>query len=136
MAKIVTTISLEGPLFTHDPAKTFQQNVEVLMAEVAKQGEEDVRAKMQQGEGGRDELSIGGRVSERVRGRVESLSGKHWRRTAVVGPDRTGLDAKDAIALFAAASRIEGETRPFKRSLARMRRAKTVTAPELMRGLG
>lgn len=135
MAKIVTTISLEGPLFTHDPALSFQQNVERLMLEVARQGEEDVKAKMEQGEGDRAELSIGGRVRDRVRGRVTSLNGKHWRRTAVVGPDRSGLSADDAIALFAAASRIEGESKPFKRSLARMRRAKTITAPELMRGL-
>ncbi len=132
---ITTTIDLSGPFFTKDPALVLSQNVELMMAAIAKEGEEDVRAQMQAGESTRAPLSFGGRVAERLRGRVTSLQHNPWHRTAIVSPSREGLSPKDAIALYAAASRIESKSHPFRTTTNRLRRAKAVNTAELTRGL-
>ena len=74
---MVTTISLKGPFFQADPARTFRQNVRVMMRAVAAEGEADVKAQLRAGESQRYPLGMGmGRVSHHVVGRVASLTGK------------------------------------------------------------
>lgn len=39
-----TTLTMSGPFFTRDPRKTWAKNVDDLMADIAKQGQADVRS--------------------------------------------------------------------------------------------
>lgn len=130
---ITSRIDLSGPFFSKDPAKTFTANVRELLQEVADAQAEDVRQQYEAGEGARVEVrALGpGRVSSRIRGRVESLSRKPWHFTAVVVPDRTGLNAKQAIALFAAAAKVEKRIHAFART---SRKSKTYRT-DLAKGL-
>jgi hypothetical protein len=102
MVKIATTIDLDGPFFRHDPAKTFHQNVLVLLEAIAKEGEQDVVAKLRQGQSQRYPIGSAvkpNRVSAHARGRVHSLRGKHWRATAVVSVNNSGFSPRQGIAL-------------------------------------
>lgn len=122
--KHATTIDLSGPFFERDPALTFRRNVRELMDQIAEAGESDVKAQLAQGQSSRYPLGMGlGRVSVHVVGRTQSLAGKRWAVTAVVSPRTTGLDAKRAIKVMAAASWLEESTGAFKRSASRIRKA-------------
>lgn len=131
---IATTISLDGPFFSRDPAKTFRKNVREYMAALAEQGESDVKAQLRQGEAARAPVSRGvGRVSHHVRGRAQSLRGKPWASTAVVSVNNSGWSQAEGIALMAAAAEIESRTRVFKRTTSRLRKLrKTVDLTEGM----
>lgn len=137
-SKSITTIDLSGPFFTHDPRKTFRQNVKVLMDRLAEEGERDVKAKMRSGESRRRELSTHiypGRVSGHVIGRTKSLKGKNWEVTAVVSVNNSRFSKAEGTALMAGASNVERQTKAFRKMTARMRRAKALNTVELLKGL-
>jgi hypothetical protein len=133
---IATTIKLDGPFFAPDRDRKFLANVHDLMAAIAEEGEADVRAQLQAGEGSRAPVRgvQPARVSGHIRGRVVSLQGKPWRYNAVVSPDTSNLSRKQAIAVMAAASRLESRTGAFKRTASRIRKA--VASVDLTRGFG
>lgn len=123
---IAQTIDLTGPFFKGDPAKTFLRNVRDLMAAVAEEGEADVRAQLEQGQGTRAPISAGvqpARVSGHVRGRAVSLKGRKWAYTAVVSVNNQGLTKRQGIALMAAAASLEQRTHAFRRTATRLRKA-------------
>jgi hypothetical protein len=132
-----TTIDMTGPFFRTDPARTFRQNVRVMMDAIASEAAADVIAQQQQTEGGRAPIRgvQPARVSAHVVGRTSSLAGRRWAVTAKVSVLPRGLSRKQAIALAAAASRVEGETHAFRRTTSRMRRAKAINQAELLKGL-
>lgn len=133
---IATTIDLSGPFFKVDPVKTFRANVQTLMEAVAKEGEGDVKAQLRAGNGSRKPIAaLGGHVSDHVVGRVRSLSGKRWQVTAVVSVNNSGLTAKGGISLMAAASEVERQTKAFRRTTARLRKARALNTAELLKGL-
>lgn len=130
-----TTIKKDGPFFQGDPAKKFQANVEAMMKGYAEAGEADVIGQLRSGEGGRAEVSHGvGRVSDYVHGRVASLNGKHWHRTAVVSVNNHGLSREQGIALMAAAASLEARFHAFRKAKARLGRAKAANI-DLLKGL-
>lgn len=138
MVKLATTMNVKGPFFEHDPAKTFRQNIRVMLAAVAAEGRSDVIAQLEQGQAGR--LPIGSgvepeRVSGHVVGRVASLGGKPWKVTAVVSVNNSGFTPKQGIALMAAGSVVERRTGAFKRTTGRIRRSKHVNVDELLKGI-
>lgn len=134
--RFATTIDLKGPFFTKDPTKTFEANIRVLMDAVSREAESDIKAGMQQGERGRRPISlVGGRVSGRVRGRTASLAGKRWKVTAVASVSTQGLGRREAVAVMAAASSVEGRAHAFRRTTGRMRRARALNVVELLKGL-
>lgn len=136
--KIATTINAKGPFFTKDPAKTFRQNIRVLMDELAEAGESDVKAQLRSGEGGRFPLGGGirpGRVSGHVVGRTSNLSGKRWQVTAVVSVNNRGFSKVQAVKLMAAASWLERTVRPFRRTTQRLRRLRSGAEAALLKGL-
>lgn len=135
--RIVTAISLEGPFFTKDPAKTFRQNVRVLMDEIAELGEADVKAKLRQGEPARRAMRgiQPDRVSAHVIGRTQNLAGKRWAVSAVVSVNNRGFSPKQGITLMAAAASIERRSHVFRRTTARLRRANKLNRAELLKGL-
>lgn len=132
---ITGRITFSGKFFTvRDPGQTIKDNIRDYLLEIAREAEADVRAAMRAGESGRRAVRLierDARVSQYVRGRVQSLSGRPWQYHAVVSPDRTGLSRPAAIALFAAASRIEGREHPFRN----VRRATRRGVRDLSRGL-
>lgn len=135
--KIATTIDMTGPFFTYDPAKTFRQNARVLMAELAEEGESDVKAQLRQGQAVRKTLRYvdPDRVSDHVVGRVKSVRGKKWALNAVVSVNNIGLTPRGGRQLMAAASGLEARTGAFKRTTSRLRRAKKVNAAELLKNI-
>lgn len=134
--KITTTIDLSGPFFRSDPRRTFRQNIRVLMARVAEEGEADVKAQLRQGEGARAPIfALGDRVSDHAIGRVTSLVGKRWAVSAVISVNNSGFTKKQGISLMAAASSVEKRTHAFRRTTTRLRKARAVNAAELLRGI-
>lgn len=136
--KIATTIDLKGPFFTKQPGKTFRQNVRVMMAAVAAEGEADVQAQLRAGEGNRRRISHGvapDRVSGHAVGRVHSLGGNLWAVTAVISVNNSGLTPAQGIALMAAAAVVERQTHAFRRTTGRLRRARSVNTTELLKGI-
>jgi hypothetical protein len=135
--RVVTTIELSGPFFRRDPRKTFRQNVREMMAAVAVEAEQDVRAKMRAGEASRRPMRgiAPNRVSRWVVGRVRSRAGRKWEVTAVVSVNNSGLTKRQGITLMAAAARVEMRTKAFRRMTARMRRARAINQAELLKGL-
>ena len=143
---MVTTIDLTGPFFTHDPAKTFRQNVRVMMAAIADEGERDVKAQMQAA--GRE----GAAVRPYVRGRTSNLAGKRWAVSANVSVETSGLVKPAAVRIMAiAAGRhnartkagryigttlgVEGKTHAFRKTKNRIGRSRKVNEAELLKGL-
>lgn len=134
--KITTTIDKTGPFFRNDPAKTFRQNIRVMMDAVEREGASDVRAQLRAGEGGRAPISHNmGRVSGHVVGRTHSLAGKRWAVTAVVSVNNSGFSRTQGIALMAAASRVEGQTHAFRKTAGRVRRMRAMNTDELLKGI-
>lgn len=135
--KITTSIDLSGPFFQRDPAKTFRQNVRRLMDAVAAEGEADVKAQLQQGEGSRAPMRgiSPTRVSAHVIGRTRSMTGKRWAVTAVVSVNNSGFSKRQGTTLMAAASLLEGRSRVFRRTAARLRKARAVNQAELLKGI-
>ena len=122
------TAEVSGPFFTRDPRKVFRENVKDFMDEVARVGEAEVLAGMRSGEAVRRPISSGvqpARVRAHVVGRTTSLRGKRWQVSAVVSVSgRTVASRKQAIALRAAASEVERQTKAFSRASSRINRVK------------
>lgn len=133
---MVTTISLKGPFFRADPAKSFRSNVRTMMAAVAAEGEADVKAQLRAGESSRYPLGMGmGRVSRHVVGRTRSLTGKPWMVSAVVSVNNSGFSKAQGIKLMAAASYLEGTVHAFRKTKSRVSRSRKVNEAELLKGL-
>jgi hypothetical protein len=130
-------VKFEGPFFESDPAKVFADNVQDFMQRVADAGEADVRARLsaypRKTHGRRTE----GRdpVQSYIEGRVRSLGGKRWRKTAVVSPVPRSLGRAGVISLRAATAYIERNRHPFRSTRTAIRRVTRDAARALLRGL-
>jgi hypothetical protein len=125
-----------GPFFRTNPRQTWRGNIRRLMERTADVMAQDVAEGFRQGAEGRAPVSrIGGRVADRVKGRTVSRVGKRWQVTAVVSVDTADLDRREAVAVMAAASLLEGRQHPFRRSTGRLRRVKRMLQDELLDGL-
>lgn len=132
-----SAISLDGPFFRKDPRKTLRQNGRVLLHAIDEIGAEDVIAQYRSGESDREPISNGvspDRVSGHVVGRITALSGRPWQVHSVVSVVPAG-GRTQAVALMAAASRVEGETHAMRKTLTRLRRSRKINAAELLKGL-
>jgi hypothetical protein len=131
-----TSIQFKGPFFDRDPAKTFRANGRKMIAAAVAEGERDVIAQMQRGQGDRERIRLlGDRVSDHVIGRVKSLGGKPWAVTGVVSVNNSGFSPAEGVSLMAAASRVEAQTHAFRRTASRLRRARSANLDELLRGI-
>ena len=133
--RISVTVLPKGPFFDHDPEKTFDENVEEMMAGIAREGEAELKAVLAAGEGSRRPLSFGSglRVSTFVHGRV--AGSVPWHRWAAISPFDTANDEKRAIAVYAAAAGIQQRTHAFSTVASRLSRSRAAQAAELARGL-
>jgi hypothetical protein len=132
----VTTIDLSGPFFRANPSKTFRQNIRVLMERLEEEGAADVRAQLEQSNAGRQPIRrLGDHTSDHVRGRVSSLSGKHWEVTAIVSVNNAGFSKAEGVSLMAAAASVERRTHAFRRTAGRLKRSRKLNAAELLKGI-
>lgn len=152
MARISITTVPKGPFFENDPEKTFDENVQAMMAAIAREGEQDLVAQLRAGESSRAPLRGVGRVrAVGMRGRsiVYSASGDRvsayihgrvagsvpWRRWAAISPfDRRNTE-RQAISVYAAAAQIQRTTRAFSRTASRLSRSSRAQAAELLKGI-
>lgn len=130
MPKNSVTVRFEGPFFSGDPAKKFDRNVHDVMEDIAEWGEHRVKERLS-GAGT-------GRTRNLYRGRVVSVSGKAWRRTAVISPNTSGMSREEAISIMAAAHELEyghtpGRSRHDPLGRGRGRHAVSRTKAELNR---
>ncbi len=132
-------VELSGPFFQRDPGLTLRGNVRKMMAALAEEGEREAIAAYRQGSTGRAQVSrLGGRVADRIVGRIHarpSKGGKEWRASAVIQVYNEGLSAADSMSLMAAAARVERQTRGFRSLYRSVRNARAVMAADLTKGL-
>ena len=131
MSRFTSSISLTGPFFRRDPAKTFGRNLADMGEAMAEEAAKDVIARMA---GTRAPVSrIGGRVSDRV---VHFTKNTGLGKTdVVVTLARRGLSVEEVTALDAAGSEVESRTRAWRRTTDRMRCARAVNRAELLKGI-
>lgn len=136
--RIASTISYTGPFFTKDVAATMLDNVQAMMEGIAREGEADIKAQYEAGATGRRPVAELGadHVADHLVGRIVSIqTGRRWHIAAAISPSREGLNAREAISLYAAAATLEELTGAVKRTTARLRRSKKVQIAELTKGL-
>lgn len=139
MIQTRSSISVEGPFFRNDPRKTFRQNGRVMLRGLEEEGSRDVESQYRAGQGQRAPISSGvtpNRVADHVEGRQVSTRGNPWQVTAVISVHpAAGMGGRQAVALMAAASRVEGQTGAMRKTTARLRRARKINAAELLKGI-
>lgn len=126
-------VDFTGPFFTGNPHKTFRANIRDFMDELASEGARDVRLQIEAKRGAMKQST--GFTAQHVRGRTSSLGGKRWQVSAVVSMDTRGMTRAQAIRTQAAASSIEGRFHPFRRTTARMKRARPAQMARLLKGI-
>lgn len=127
MVRAVTTIDLSGPFFQSDPRKRLGQNIEAMLEAIAAEGEADVKA---QAAAHRDT----GRFYEGIKGRVVSLSGKHWRRTAVVSQTNVYPWPNGGQKQYRG-GKLEARHGFFRKTKNRLNRSRAVNRAELTKGM-
>lgn len=136
-------VTFTGPFFVKDPTKTFRQNVRVMMDGVAAEGESYAIELLRSGQGGRALMSTGGRVSDHVVGRTSSLGGRRWAVSAKIAPRPPASSAKAEMAALSGRKRgnrgvtvgIEERDHVFRRTAARLRKARAINVAELLKGI-
>jgi hypothetical protein len=131
MTTVTTKISLEGPIFTHDPKKTIRTNIHAMLEEVAESGAHNVQAQLTPGHGwdatGRDAVHL----RDYVIGRVESLSGRPWALHAVV----SAVTLQRQLRAHSYIGRVERRYRMFARAYRAISSSRPRLADELAKGL-
>lgn len=131
MTRFRSSISLKGPFFERDPARTFSQNMQHMAEAMADEAAKDVIGRM--GSNRAQVSLIGGHVADRV-ARFTKPSGL-GKTTVVVMVGTRGLSGDEATALDAAGSQVERQTHAFRKMTARMRSARAVQRAELLKGI-
>ena len=128
MARIITTIDKTGPFFTKDPALTFRANVDVLLAAIAAEAEEDVRA---QSEPFRDT----GAFVAGVRGRTHRLDGAAFKTPTATVSQTHVYPWKNAGPRQYRGGKLEASRHMFRRTRSRIRGVNKLNSAELLKGL-
>lgn len=127
MARAATTISLSGPFFERDPAKTLSENIQTMLEAVAEEGERDVKAQAAS-------HIYTGAFQAGVEGRVRSIAGKHWLRTAVVSQTHVYRWPNGGPKQYRG-GKLEARYGMFKRTATRLRSSAAVNRAELTKGM-
>lgn len=129
MARFVTTIKRTGPFFTHDPAKTFRANADVLMEAIAREGEADVQAQTSAFK------HPSGAFREGVQGRTHRLDGAPFKHPGVVVSQTHVYPWKSGAPKQYRGGRAEAVYHMFRRTRGRIRAVNKLNAAELLKGL-
>lgn len=127
MVRYVTTIDLSGPFFTYDPTKRLARNIEAMMAAVAEEGETDVAAQAAAHQ-------KTGRFYEGVVGRVSSLAGKPWHKTAVISQTAVYPWPNGGPKQYRG-GKLEAKYGFFRKTKSRLNRSRAVNRAELTKGM-
>lgn len=130
-----TQIDLTGPFFEYDPVKTLSENVQTMMEAFAREGEAEAKL-----------LAAPHRKSgafyDGIKGRVRSVAGKHWLRTAVVSETHVyDWKARGARGFQGRAEaqyrggKLEAKYHMFRTTATRLRRSRAVNQAELTKGM-
>lgn len=126
-----TKISKTGPLFEHDPEKTFAENARTMLEAVAEEGQADARARSQA-------HRKTGAFEGGIHGRVESLHGKDWYRNAVISQQHVypwGNHRGGRSQAQYRGGRLEARYHIFSATARALRAARAVNAAELTKGI-
>jgi hypothetical protein len=126
-----TTIDFDGPFFTSDPLKQFDDNVDEMLKAMAREGVEDVRAQVESHRGDMPG-SVGWSQS-----RVAVRSNFPWREGrgySLLWTSTKGMGKQEATRTMAAMSTIEGRWHPFRITKNRLNKSKAVNNAELTKG--
>ena len=129
MVRAVSTIDLSGPFFQYDPRKRLSENIQTMLEAVAEEGEQDVRAQVAAAG------YAGGNFYEGVTGRVRSIGGKHWLRTAVVSQTHVYPWPNGGQKQYRG-GKLEARRGVFRKTKSRLNRSRAVNAAELTKGMG
>lgn len=134
---VKTSVELSGPFFQRDPAQTFSENIKRALEGFASEGQKVIASLLMSGAGGREPIYrlSPDRVADHVVGRVQSLTGREWRATAVVSVNNSGLSADEGISLMAAASSLERRLGAFRKATRASRLTATVVRANLTKGI-
>lgn len=141
-----TTISMDGPFFTKDPAKRFSENLDAMLEAVAREAASDVRAQV---EARRSEMK---RSTGWSATRIAPRSNFPWREHkgfSLVWTSTQGLTGRAdalkssgtiwkgnmAMRTLAAMSTIEGRWHPFRITKNRILKMRKLNQAELTKGL-
>ena len=143
-----TTIDFTGPFFEADPEKQFDENVDTMLAAMAKEGAEDVRAQVDSHRGdmprwtGFSEYRVceradfpwrkGGGYSI-IWTSTHNLPGRPEAKSASGGLSEFRGNA--AASVLAAMSTIEGRWHPFRVTKNRLGKSRAVNMAELTKGM-
>lgn len=133
MAKVTGRVEFSGPFFQRDPSKTVKANIHDMLADLAREAEQDVKGQIAGRAGSMPHYT--GHTRDSIRGRVESLSGNKWMLNMVVSPSTTSMGRAEAIRTMAAAASIERRWHPVRRTASAIRRMRAVLSANLARGL-
>lgn len=122
-----TRISLSGPFFQKDPAKTLEQNIQAMLEAVAREGEQDVTAQA----AGHQRT---GAFYAGIEGRVRSIRGRHWLATAVVSQSHVYPWPGGGSRQYRG-GKLEARYHMFRRTASRLRRSRAVNQAELTKGM-
>ena len=122
-----TTIDLSGPFFEQDPTRTLSKNIQTMLEAVEEEGAADVEAQAASHQ-------RTGAFYAGIEGRVRSVAGKHWLRTAVISETHVypwpGGGSKQYRG-----GKLEARYHMFRTTASRLRRARAVNTAELTKGM-
>ena len=128
MARFITTIDKTGPFFTHDPAKTFRQNIDALLEAIGAEGEADVKAQS-------EPHRLTGAFVEGVLGRTHRLDGGAFKNPEVVVSQTHIYPWKNGGARKYRGGKFEAQYHVFRRTRGRLRGVNKLNSAELLKGL-
>ncbi len=130
------SVDLSGPFFHGNPGDKLGKRIRQMHEGLAQEGQRLVRQGLGVAQSRRYPIGVGGgRVSEHVIGRVESLAGKEWRASAVISVNNHGLSAARGISVMAAASSLEGRIHPFRKTALALGRSRAVLTADLTKDI-
>jgi hypothetical protein len=122
-----TSIDLSGPFFQGDPAKKLSDNIQTMLEAIAKEGEADVKAQAAS-------HRRSGAFYAGIEGRVRSLGGRHWLRTAVISQTHVYAWPSGGSKQYRG-GKLEAKYHMFSTTASRLRRSRAVNRAELTKGL-
>ena len=128
MVRIKTTIDRTGPFFQHDPAKTFRENEDAMMAAVAEAGEREAKIIA-------SPFRVTGAFQEGIRGRDRRLTGAPFTRPTAVVSQTHIYPWKSAGVRQYRGGKLEASRHIFRLTSKRVGSVRALNQAELLKGL-
>jgi hypothetical protein len=123
--KATKSVTYTGPLFTHDPSKTFRANARVMLKAMADEGQALARDTW-------PTLTGEGRAG--TIGRVQSLSGRPWALYMVVSAQHVYAWPHGGAKQYRG-GKVEAKRHMFRRAATSLRSSRALNRAELAKGM-